>query len=256
MQQETFVEKLARKSFESAAIQKSWQAHIQAFGPILEPAFIDNYQARLDLTAALNFISNRELKKGLKKLQLIEEVCSTDEDKAAWLFCMGLCLEMANIKEDMIAYYREAGEYGHKFYLPYLKVAKTAHNDAVFEIAEENYVKAIKCLEEEKINEQKKIVLGSVYTNYASCLTMMHRYEDAEKSVQKSKEILPEQRGRAVSEAILEAAKGNAEKAYYFVDIIARQMPASYEITKKMVKDILEKKHPHFNKVTLPEGRL
>ena len=37
----------------------------------------------------------------------------------------------------MIAYYQEAGEYGHKFYLPYLKVAKTAHNDAVFEIAEE-----------------------------------------------------------------------------------------------------------------------
>lgn len=254
MKKETFAEKLARRSFESAAIQKSWQAHIQAFGPILEPAFVDNYQARLDLIAALNFISNRELKKGLKKLQLMEAVCSTDEDKAAWLFCMGLCLEMANIKEDMIAYYREAGEYGHKFYLPYLKVAKATHNDAVFEIAEENYVKAIQCLEEDKKDEQKKIVLGSAYTNYASCLTMMHRYEDAEEALEKSKEILPEQKGRAAAEAILKAAKGDVEKAYYFVDIIAKQVPVSYEITKKMVNDILEKKHPHFNKIALVKG--
>ena len=66
MKKETFAEKLARKSFESAASQKSWHTHMQAFGPILEPAFIDNYKARVDLTAALNFISNRELKKGLK----------------------------------------------------------------------------------------------------------------------------------------------------------------------------------------------
>lgn len=256
MKKETFVDKLARKSFESAAIQKSWQAHMQAFGQILEPAFVDDYQTRLDLTAALNFISNRELKKGLKKLQLIENVCSTDEDKAAWLFCMGLCLEMANIKEDMIAYYQEAGEYGHRFYLPYLKIAKEAHNDAVFEIAEENYRKAIQCLREDKLDEQKRIILGSAYTNYASCLTMMHRYEEAEEALKKSKEILPEQKGRAATEAILKAAKGDAEKAYYFTDIIATQIPVSYEVTKKMVNDILEKKHPHFNWITLPEGRV
>lgn len=254
MGKETIVKKLARKSFESAAIQKSWQAHIQAFGPILEPAFVDNYQARLDLTAALNFISNRELKKGLKKLQLIENVCSTDEDKAAWLFCMGLCLEMANIKEDMIAYYREAGEYGHRFYLPYLKIAKTAHNDAIFEIAEENYIKAIRCLKEEKLDEQKSIILGSAYTNYASCLTMMHRYEEAEEALKNSKEILPEQKGRAATEAILKAAKGDAEKAYYYTDVTATEMPLFYEHTKKMVNDILEKKHPHFSLVALAEG--
>ena len=254
MKRETFAEKLARRSFESAVIQKSWQVHIKAFGPILEPAFVDNYQARLDLTAALNYISNHELKKGLKKLQLLEEVCSTDEDKAAWLFSMGLCLEMANIKEDMIAYYRQAGEYGHKFYLPYLKVAKTAHNDAVFEIAEENYVKAIQCLEEDEIDEQKKIVLGSAYTNYASCLTMMHRYEDAEEALQKSREILSEQKGRAATAAILAAAKGEAEKAYYYTEVTKEEMPAFYEHTKKMVNDILEKKHPHFSTVTLPEG--
>lgn len=254
MKKETFTKKIARKSFESATVQKCWQAHIQAFGPILEPAFVDNYQARLGITAALNFISNRELKKGLKKLQSIENECFTDEDKAAWLFCMGLCMEMANMKEDMIVYYQEADKYGHHFYWPYLKIAKTAHNDAVFEIAEENYIKAIRCLKEEKLDEQKRIILGSAYTNYASCLTMMHRYKEAEEALKSSKSILPEQKGRAATEAILKAAKGDAKKAYFYTDVTATEMPTFYEHTKKMVNDILEKKHPHFSLVALAEG--
>ncbi len=251
MKNETFVDKLAKKSFESATIKKSWQIHIQAFGPILEPAFVDNYQARVNLTAALNYISNRKLKEGLEKLELIENDCSTDEDKAAWLFCMGVCHEMANNKEGMLAYYQEAGKYGHKFYLPYLKIAKAAHNDAAFEVAEENYRKTFQCFKEDELDEQKRSILGSAYTNYASCLTMMHRYEAAEEALKKSKKILPEQNGRNATEAILKAAKGEVEKAYYFVDSIATQLPFFYETTKKMVDDILEKKHPHFNKIEL-----
>ena len=256
MKIEPVAEKLARKSFESTGIQKSWQAHIQAFGPILEPAFVDNYQAKIELTAALNFISNHDLKKGLKKLQLIEGVCSTKEDKAAWLFCMGLCFEMANIKEEMLACYQKAGKYGHRFYLPYLKIAKAAHNDAVFEIAEKNYLKAIQCLNENEIGEQKKAILGSIYTNYASCLTMMHKYEEAEGALQNSMKILPEQKGRAATEAILEAAKGETEKAHYFTEIVATQMPALYGPTQKMVNDILEKRHPHFSCISVQEGSI
>lgn len=40
---ENFAEKLAKKSFYSAEIQKSWTAHMQIFGPVLEPAFAENY---------------------------------------------------------------------------------------------------------------------------------------------------------------------------------------------------------------------
>ena len=61
MKKLSFADKLARKSFESAKFQQSWQVHYQAFGPILEPAFVENYQAKIHLTAALNFISNRNL---------------------------------------------------------------------------------------------------------------------------------------------------------------------------------------------------
>lgn len=256
MKKQTFADKLAKRSFESAAVQKSWQAHMQVFGPILDPAFIDNYQARIDLTAALNYISNRELKKGFQKLQSLQKSCVTDDDHAAWLFFMGLCLEMANMKEDMLAYYQEAGEYGHKFYLPYLKIAKTAHNDAVFDVAENNYRKTIQCISEDKLDDQKKVILASAYTNYASCLTMMHRYEEAAEALKNSADILPEQKGRAAAEAILAAARGEAEKSQSFTESLAAQSPALYETTKKMVDDILEKKHPQFNRVTIEDGKI
>lgn len=254
MKKETMAEKLARKSFESNAVQKSWQIHLQAFGAILEPSFADNYQARIHLTTALNYISNRDVKAGLKKLQSIEKDCVANADKAAWLFCMGLAMEVANMKEEMISFYQSAGKYGHSFYLPYLKVAKAAHTDAVFDVAEENYLQAVQCLKAEQLNEQKKMILGSVYTNYASCLTMMHRYEDAEEALRNSREILPELFGRTSAEAILEAAKGNEEKARALLERMKEREFALYDTTNKMVSEILENKHPHFAPVALSEG--
>ena len=58
MKKETFAEKLARKSFNSAGVQRSWQMHMKAFGPILEPAFAEDFQTRIHLVNALNHISN------------------------------------------------------------------------------------------------------------------------------------------------------------------------------------------------------
>lgn len=254
MRKETFAEKIARKSFESAAVQKSWRVHTQAFGPILEPAFVENYQARIHLTNALNHMSKRDLKGGLQKLNLIEKDCESDADKAAWLFCMGLCMEMAGMKEEMVSFYQNAGKFGHGFYLPYLKVAKTAHNDAVFEVAKENYESAIRCLCEGDAVAQNQMIIGSVYANYASCLTMMHRYDDAEAALQRSCEILPHLQGRAASEAILAAAKGESEKALSIVAQIKEQEPTVFPMTNKMVTEILEKKHPHFASVDMKDG--
>lgn len=256
MKKQTLADKIAKRFFESPSVQKCWQAHMQAFGPILEPAFTDNYPARLDLTAALNHISRKELQKGLKKLQAIKSACFTDADKAAWTFCMGLLMEMANSKEDMLYCYQKAGEYGHRFYLPYLKVAKLAHTDGVFETAEENYLMAIRCLTEEKDDEQQKVLLGSIYTNLASCLTMMHRYEDAEDALRRSGEIMPDQQGRAAAQAILEAVKGNAERAHELTEILRSQSSDFYETTKQMADSILEKKHPHFYRVPVSKDNI
>lgn len=51
MKKQTLADKLAQKSFNSPKFQESWAVHMQAFGPILEPAFAEDYQARVHLTA-------------------------------------------------------------------------------------------------------------------------------------------------------------------------------------------------------------
>ena len=66
---QTLADKLAKKTFDSPVIQKSWLAHMQVFGPILENAFVEDYQARIHLVAALNYISNRKISQGLAKLK-------------------------------------------------------------------------------------------------------------------------------------------------------------------------------------------
>lgn len=256
MKKETLAEKLAKKSFESTAVQKSWQEHMKAFGPILEPAFTDDYQAKVDLTAALNHISRRDIVKGLKKLQAVETHCVTDADYAAWLFFSGLCMEMANRKEEMLSFYQQAGEYGHRFYLPYLQIAKAAHNDAAFDIAKDNYLKTVRCLENDDLDDRNRVMIGSVYTNLVSCLTMMHCYDEAEEALRKSMEILPEQPGRTATEAILAAAEGDKERAYCCTDTIARQLPPFYETTKQMVDEILEGRHPQFSRIPIEKEQI
>ena len=87
MGKQTIADKMAEKTFLSEGFQRQWRIHLQAFGPILEPAFVEKYQALVHLTAALNLISNRKIKDGLNKLQLVEKHISCDADRAAWLFC-------------------------------------------------------------------------------------------------------------------------------------------------------------------------
>jgi hypothetical protein len=70
------------------ALAQSWEAHRQAFGPILEPAFKDRPPLRIPLTAALNHISRKEIKKGIEILESLKEHCTCDEDHAAWTFCV------------------------------------------------------------------------------------------------------------------------------------------------------------------------
>ena len=252
----TIADKLAEKTFHSATFQKSWNVHMQAFGPILQPAFENNYQAKVHLCAALNFMSNRNAKKGYDKLQSMEDECITDADKAAWLFFVGLCCEMSGMNDDMLMCYQQAAEFGHHFYLPYLKVAKVAHNDAVFEMAEENYLLAIRCLNEMQADEQMNTILASAYTNLASCLTMMHRYQDAEEMLEESKKVLPQQTGRKATEAILYAAMREDEKVMAALEELKQQIPMVYATTKEMTDKIMGDLHPHFSTMDTDTDKL
>lgn len=230
-----------------AALRQSWEVHRQAFGPILEPAFTENPQVRISLIAALNHISRREIHRGLEILKQIKEHCVYDEDKAAWTFFVGLCFEMAGAKEQMLKWYAEAGKLGHRFYLPYLKLAKAAHNDGQFETAKGYYETAIECLLEMPENDRDEIMLGSSCTNLASCLTMLHQYGEAEKAWNAAQQY-PAQPGAAATGAILYAAMGNTEKTAELLEKLKQTQPAWVPQTQEMIRQISDGTHPAFHK--------
>ncbi len=249
MKKESFADKIAKKTFESDSFQKSWQVHMQAFGPILAPAFQEDYQTLVHLAAALNKISRRDIKGGFEKLKQIQKNCETDADKAAWSFFVGLCFEMAGDRERMSELYQDANSFGHSFYLPYLKIAKKEHNDGLFGIAEENYRKAISCLEGNSVDQKSKVILSSVWTNLCACLTMMHELLAAEQALEMSKSISDSQPGRNAVEAILRAAMGQAERVEELLAAVAAESQPMMEQTRKATDDILSGKHPHFHAI-------
>lgn len=235
--------------FESAefALRQSWEVHRQAFGPILEPAFAENQQVRILLINALNHISRREVKRGMELLKEIHPHCIYDEDRAAWAFFVGLCFEMGGAKEQGLEWYEKAGEVGHRFYLPYLKLAKAAHSAAQFEKAKGYYQTAIACLLEMSENDKEEIILGSAYTNLTSCLTMLHQYPEAEKAWNAAQQY-PAQPGANATAAILYAAMGDAEKTAIHINRLKEKFPAWVPQTQQMTQQILNGTHPAFPK--------
>ena len=256
MKKESLADKLARKSFESAAFQQSWQVHMQAFGPILEPAFEGNYQAKIHLCAALNHISKRQLSQGLAKLKKLESHLCTDADKCAYLFFLGVFSEMAGNQEQWLAMYTMANEYGHRLYLPYMKVGKFYLNGRMYEKAEENYRGAIDCFTGTGLSAQDKIILGSAYGNLASCLLQMHRYEEAEAALNTSRSLQPDAPGRAAIEAPLYALRGDGEKVNACLEILKAHAPAVCESAKESTDRILAKTDPLFFPQQLDDGKI
>ena len=256
MKKETLVEKLARKAFESGEIQKSWKVHMQAFGPILEPAFADDHQARIDLTAALNKISRRDLKGGVEKLQHLQGKCVSDADRAAWLFFMGVCYEMAGAKQQMLSFYQQANALGHKLYLPYLKVAKTAQADMVLEVVEANYRSAIACLKAAAPSPQNQMILASAHTNLAGCLTMMHRLPEAFAELEVSAQLAPALPGRSGTAAIAHAAAGDIARAGEALVRLQEEAPQMYPQVQASVEKLLAKTHPHFFPQPMEEAEI
>ena len=233
--------------FESAefVLRQSWEAHRQAFGPILEAAFTENQQVRILLINALNHISRREVKRGMELLKEIHPHCIYDEDRAAWAFFVGLCFEMGGAREQMLEWYERAGQIGHRFYLPYLKLAKAAHAATQLEKAKGYYKTAIACLLEMSENDRDEIILGSAYTNLTSCLTMLHQYAEAE-IAWKAAQQYPDQPGADATAAILYAAMGNAEQVSEYIRRLKEKFPAWVAQTQQMTQQILSGTHPAF----------
>ena len=255
MKKETIAEKMARKAFLSENFQQQWAVHMGAFGPILEPAFADDYASRVHLMAALNHLSRRDVKNGLKKLEQLRDKCVTNADKAAWLFFMGLGFEFAGAREQMLSCYRSAGDFGHRFYMPYLKLAKFFQQGCLYDRAEENYRLTIGCFDGTGLSEADRRILGSAYTGLATVLTMMHRYEEANGALESSRQLWPVAPGRAAAEAVLYALGGEWEKAEESLSVLRSHAPEACESVTDMVKRIREGKEPMFCTMDVEEEK-
>jgi len=256
MKKEGFLEKLIRRTFERSFVQKNWQVHMQTFGPIMEPAFVGNYPARIHLTAALNCVSRSEITKAIKYMEKLDKSCKTDADKAAWLFFMGLIFEKSGATEDMLGCYHQAGQHGHKFYFPYMKLAKYAYAEALFEYAAENYRKSISCLENTALTELTRQVLLSAHANLASSLIMMHHSDDAQRELNAAESVIPGQPAVIATQAILHATLGDRPKATAQLERLKAEGPSLYDEVHSTVEDILSGKHPHFFPVPIDQNRV
>lgn len=246
MKKLSFADKLARKSFESAKFQQSWQVHYQAFGPILEPAFVENYQAKIHLTAALNFISNRNLAKAAPKLKELEQYIETDADRAAHLFFLALYCEMAGNLPQAAEIYGYVNDFDHGFYLPYLKAARFHQQAVEYEAATAAYEKAIACFSADALTAQEKPIVASAYTNRTTCLTMMHRYDEALESMEQAHALGVSLPDSASVEAILFAALGKEEKALSCLEELKSASPAVFEKIRETVETIRNRTNPAF----------
>ena len=256
MKKAAFAGKMAKKAFEKEDVKKSWQTHVQAFGPILEPAFAENYQARVHLTAALNMISNRNLAGALLKLKALQKNVETEADKAALYFCFGLYAEMAGSQEQMLAFYSMANQCGHRFYLPYLKVAKFYLGGRMCREAEEHFNQAIACFEATALSDGDKLILGSAYANLASCLTMQHRYEEARTALAHSARFCPAAAGRAAAEAVLLALDGDEAGVNKCLESLKPQGEEVVAAVKKNTDGILARSDPMFFTVSVDDAAI
>ncbi len=256
MSKPSMADKLAQKSFFNPQFQKSWATHQKAFGPILKPAFQDNYQAKVHLCAALNHIGARELPQALLKLNALQKHLNTDADKAAFFYFMGLFCEYAGRFDQMADLYAQANALGHRFHLPYLKVAKYHMDGCIYDVAADSYRAAIGCFDAAALSDQDRLLLGSVYANLASCLAMLHRYQEADQALAASRELVPNAPAQAAPEAILHAVRGEKEQAQACLEILKSQAPKAYDPMKKSVDKILSGTEPQFFEVPVEEAKI
>ena len=232
------------------ALSQSWEVHRQAFGPILEPMFEDAPQLRIVLVNALNHISRREMERGMQLLKQLQPHCVCDEDKAGYAFFVGLCFEMGGAAKQSFDWYEKANAIGHSFFLPYLKLAKTAQGAGELEKAKALYGQAIRCLLQAPQGVQNalakdEVLLGAAYANLTSCLTMLRELEEAKAAWQEA-EKYPQQPAAYATAAILYAALKDRERCDEYLAKLDGTMPALLPQTRRTAYQILSNLHPAF----------
>lgn len=240
-------ETIAKKGFNSPRFQQAWQVHMQAFGPILAPAYEGCYTAKVHLINILNKISVGDVNGARTVLATLTRSCGCDTpaEKALSDFLFGLCYEVAGDKMAMFGMYHMAGQHGHRFYLPHLKCARFAHESGQLDIALTEYFKAIAIIRDMPEGAERAKLLGSTLTNAASCMTYMHRYQDAEALLKEARQTGPVARIETV-EAVLLAALDREEEMEACLVALAEADDPAYDHILDLVTKIINGQDPHF----------
>ena len=240
-------EMIAKKAFNTPKFQQAWQVHMQAFGPILAPAYADCCTAKVHLIDLLNSISRGDIAKAKTVMERLTGSCGCDTpaEKALLCFLQGLCCEVSGDRMGMFGLYTQAGYHGHHFYLPHLKCAKFAHESGQLDIALAEYCKALPLIREMPEGPGRQKLLGSALTNTASCLTYMHRYQDAETLLKEARQTGPVARIETV-EAVLLAALDREEEMEACLVALAEANDPDYDHILDLVTKIINGQDPHF----------
>lgn len=206
------MEKLAKQSFNSPQFQHSWDSHMQVFAPVLEHAFEENYIAKIHLCAALNSLGTNQPSQCLFQLQQLEKHLKTDADKCAYYFFLGFYGDITKNQEQMIAMYTKANEFGHKLYLPYMKVAQHCMANRLYDQAERNYRDALKCFGNPETDPKKIHFLAICYTNLGTCLLNLDRLAEAEEALNRARQIEPDVSGLAEAEETLQNRRNSDQQ--------------------------------------------
>lgn len=250
-------EMIAKKAFAAPKFQQCWNAHMQAFGPILAPAYADCYTAKIHITNILNKISRHDLNGAAEVMETLVKSCGceTSADKALLAFMQGLCCEIGGDKMGMFGHYTQAGVHGHHFYLPHLKNAKFAHESGQLDIACKEYFEGLTCIRDMPESETRTKLLGSTLTNAASCLTYMHRYQDAKAMLAEAWDNGPVPRIEAV-EAILLAALNDQEVMECDLIKLAEADDPAYDDILDLTTAIINGSDPHFHPQPVDEAAI
>ncbi len=254
MRKQTLADKLAKLSFNSAGFQKSWQVHMNAFGPILEPAFVEDYQARVHLTNWLNKISQGDAAGSLPLMKKLQKYIETDADRCLYYFCCALCFRSMQVDEQYYDAMEQCVALKPRFYLPYVDLAQQQLFGNFFDEAVENFRAALKYYPENQVNLQNPRTHAVLCCNLAAGLLFLHRQDEARAALEQARKICDTPDVCAV-EARFFALAGDAEGVK---ECVARLNAADAELAERIGQDaekILRREHPHFFEIpTAPKS--
>ena len=244
-------DRLMNSSKVKNALEDSWRVHSHMFREIMEPAFVGDDEARIELVAALNLISRGESPKAIKKLGGMKHYCKNEDDELALLFFLGLACERAGAYDDAVFFWSEAVEYEPDFYLLYHMLAQIQQRKEAYEPAVNNYMAALKCLEnEEKVDEipavSRRDLLAAIYGNLASCLINIGNYDDAEWALYESEKYVPEQEKQYITWAALYAVTDRAAMAKEKMAQLKEKKPELESQASFKIAELLAGKNPRF----------